>query len=206
MRLRCVPKTGTKNINAEVDVHFTGYFIDPSYLLTFYCPPSCPKIYNSITSQFFASNVPQSPTRFYSDETAYTYTIFNPNVYAVLTRGSTWVLPKEESCNFLLKLPMIFSISLDAEKFLSANKSFEKNVNQICSTVSKFVLKENLSAIGEISVFQEEGTEPKLFITYGIANKPYSAILKLWDEACKKVAETTSLETLKKVAVVFDQL
>ena len=204
MRLRCIPKMNNENSNVEGDVTYisSGIPFASNFSQLF------SQSYSNASTHFFASNAPEYPTGLQSETILWGFTGFKSSNYgyAVLNKRKAWTYSSEENCNFLLGLPLIFSISLDAEKFLSASKTFEKNVSEICSTVSKLILENNLSAIGEISTFQEEGTEPKLFITYGIANKTYSAILKLWDEVCKKVAETVPLEMLKKVTVVFDQI
>jgi hypothetical protein len=92
------------------------------------------------------------------------------------------------------------------ERLLSEEPILKKNILDICNMIASLVSTKDLNAIGEISVFHEDGARPKLFITYGIVNKPYGEILTLWDDVCKKLAEKLSVETLKEIAVIFDQL
>jgi hypothetical protein len=102
-------------------------------------------------------------------------------------------------------VPLIFLISPNAEKRLLEEPVLKKDVLHMCEIIADFVSSKDLKAIGEISFFQEDESEPKLFISYGIMNKRYSEILKLWDEACKKLMRSIPVESLEKVALVFDQ-
>lgn len=182
MNLRCMPKTLNENNNAKLDVHF----VDPSVL--------------------FTSNALQFPTWSYSNASSRPYDTFNFYDCDISNKSSIWVMIKEENCNLSLGVPLIFSISQDAEKLFSESATFREDISGICNRIAEFISDKDLTAIGDITVFQEEGGEPKLFITYGISNKQYGEILKLWDEACEQLAKTISVDSLKKVAVVFDQL
>lgn len=180
MSLHCIPRMLNENSNAEA----TRYFVDPSVL--------------------FASSILQSCAWLYGN--AYSEIYGTLNLYSPPNLASIWVKTEIGNCSLSLGLPLIFSISQDAEKLLSANADFKRDLIDICQDIAEFATDRNLTAIGEISIFQEDESEPRLFITYGIANKSYSEILKSWDEVCKKLAEIVPINTLEKIAVIFDQL
>jgi hypothetical protein len=185
MGLQCIPKTFNENSNIEASIHFNGS-----------------TIYNS-QSVFWSRNLISGNTIFAS-----VHNTFSPslNSYAISTIG-TWTITKGAGCILSSELPLIFTVSRNAEKFLSQNNGLKKDVFDTCGNVAEFIIDKGLTAIGEISLFQEEDElEPKLFIKYGIANKEYYEILKLWDKACKKIAKSVSVNSLEKIAVIFDQL
>lgn len=117
----------------------------------------------------------------------------------------SWSFSEETDC-MISQAPLIFSISEDAEGYLSERTHLKKDTFDICGRVAEFVVDNDLSAIGTISIFQEDELVPKLFIKYTIANKTYEEILKLWDAACAKIAESIPIDSLKEIAVVFDQI
>jgi hypothetical protein len=127
------------------------------------------------------------------------------NIGIASCRPPSWMI-NETNRDLSLGIPLIFSISENAMRLISRSFEFKKDVMNICNAISDFVSDRDLTAIGEISIFQEDETEPKLFITYGIANKQYQEILRLWDDACEQLAKSTSVSSLEKIAVVFDQL
>jgi hypothetical protein len=135
---------------------------------------------------------------------------FNSSDYSTLgTYSDIPVSPwtfEEMNRDISFGVPLIFSISPNVERLLSEEPILKKNILDICNMIASLVSTKDLNAIGEISVFHEDGARPKLFITYGIVNKPYGEILTLWDDVCKKLAEKLSVETLKEIAVIFDQL
>ncbi len=102
-------------------------------------------------------------------------------------------------------VPLIFSISQNAEKLLLKGATLKDDVLHICDVVADFVSARDLKAIGEISVFQEDESEPRLFVTYAILNRHYDEILKIWDEVCTELMKSIPLDSLEKVAIVFDQ-
>jgi hypothetical protein len=180
MSLSCMPRTIVQNSNAEV----TKYFIDPNVL--------------------FASNSLASSTWLYGNRPSAihdTSSLFSPTRLTPV-----WFKTKRANCNLSLGLPLIFLISQDAGKLLSAKTDFKRDVSAICQNIARFAADKNLNMIGEASIFQEDESEPKLFLNYGIANRPYGEILVLWDQVCKKLAETIPVNILEKIAVTFDQL
>jgi hypothetical protein len=180
MNLHCIPRTFNENSNAIA----TGYFIHPRALSE--------------------KNILQSRTWLYGKASSEIHRTFN--LYSPPNLTPVWVKTEIGNCNLSLGLPSIFSISQDAEELLSTNTDFKRDVSGICKDIAEFAAVRELMAVGEIAIFQEDESEPRLFVTYGIMNKPYGEILKFWDEVCKKLAETVPTDTLEKIAIIFDQL
>jgi hypothetical protein len=179
-----MPKIYNEDSNAEASLNF----ISPSTYLAFNFP-------SSESQTWLNTNV--------SQEIFKTFSYFNFNASSL--HFASWLVEKT-NCDLSLGIPFVFSISENAIGLLSKSTEFREDVIDICNKISEFVLERDLIAVGEISIFQEDETEPKLFITYGIANKQYKEILELWDEVCKQLAKSTSTSSLEKIAVIFDQL
>ena len=136
--------------------------------------------------------------------------VFNFSDYNFLSsyvdvQVNPWIF-QQVNYDISLGMPLIFSISPNAEELLLKGPTLKENVLDMLGSIADFMSEKDLKAIGEISIFQEDESEPKLFITYGILNKRYDEILKLWDEACKELMKSIPLESLEKVAIIFDQL
>lgn len=185
MRFRRVQELSSRNSTIEPDVQF----IDQN--------------------TFLGYNIPQFDTWSSMNELPQANETFNFARHNSLgtysnVRIEPWMLG-QANYDFSFGLPLIFSISSNAEKLLLGKPTLKRDVLGIVDIVDDFVSARKLKAIGEMSIFQEDESEPKLFITYGILHKRYEEILKLWDEVCEELMKSIPVESLEKVAIVFDQ-
>lgn len=203
MSLRCIPKIEDINSNSETET----FWVDTCASFRYRVLQSLARqVYNNTSAQVFISGDSQNHTNLFIKTLAKSYDMFVFRDYAFSNKDQIWIMSKQDNCHLSLGIPLIFSVSQDAENMLSEDKGLEKDVGKISNMIADFAMDNHLNAIGELSVFHEDGAQPKLFITYGIDNKSYNEILTLWDDACRKLAEKVPVESLKKVAVVFDQL
>jgi hypothetical protein len=185
MRFRHVRRLASENSTAETDVHFND------------------------RNAFLAYNISQLdtwPPTSISPQPTETFNSLDYNSLSTYSnvQVSPWIF-EQVDYDISSGVPLIFSISPNAEKLLLRVPALKKDVLDMCDIIANFVSAKDLKAIGEISFFQEDESETKLFITYGILSKRYDEILKLWDEACEELMKSIPVKSLEKVALVFDQ-
>jgi len=118
---------------------------------------------------------------------------------------ASWLVEKE-NVDRSLSLPQIFSISEEAVKILLGDEEFRRDIIKMTQYIGQILSEMNITTLGEVSIFQEDTEEPKLFVTYGVTGKKYSKILEIWDEISKKVGSVIPTSTLEKTAIVFEEL
>jgi len=117
----------------------------------------------------------------------------------------SWLVEKRNIDRYF-GLPLIFSVSDEAIGILSEDTELKRAFIQMSERIGRLLLEGNVSAIGEVSTFQEDEEKPKVFITYAIMSKKYSEILKIWDGICEDLTQSIPVSSLQKIAIVLDQL